>query len=60
MQDRKQIISRQAGNQAQTTPERSPLPELAETVPILTPHSNWQVTAFINPDMTGENQSTSR
>jgi type IV secretory pathway TraG/TraD family ATPase VirD4 len=34
-------------------PELSLLPELTETLPVLTPQSNGQVTGFINPDMTG-------
>jgi type IV secretion system protein VirD4 len=34
-------------------PTLSVLPELAETLPILTPQSNGHVTGFINPDMTG-------
>jgi type IV secretory pathway TraG/TraD family ATPase VirD4 len=32
-------------------PELSPLPDLAETVPVLTPHSNGQLSGYINPDM---------
>jgi type IV secretion system protein VirD4 len=39
--------------QAMPPPELSPLPELTETVPAVTPQSNGQVTGFINPDMTG-------
>jgi type IV secretion system protein VirD4 len=34
-------------------PELSPLPDLAETLPVLTPESNGQLSGFINPDMTG-------
>jgi type IV secretory pathway TraG/TraD family ATPase VirD4 len=34
-------------------PELSPLPDLAETLPILTPRSNGQLSGYINPDMTG-------
>jgi type IV secretion system protein VirD4 len=33
-------------------PELSALPELAETLPILTPRSNGQLSGYINPDMT--------
>jgi type IV secretion system protein VirD4 len=32
-------------------PDLSLLPELTETLPALTPHSNGQLTGFINPDM---------
>jgi type IV secretion system protein VirD4 len=39
--------------QAIPPPALSPLPELTETLPTLTPHSNGQLTGFINPDMTG-------
>jgi hypothetical protein len=39
--------------QALPPPDVSPLPELAETVPILTPHSNGHLSGYINPDMTG-------
>jgi hypothetical protein len=39
--------------QAMPPPELSPLPELAETLPILTPQSNGQLSGFINPDMAG-------
>jgi type IV secretory pathway TraG/TraD family ATPase VirD4 len=39
--------------QAIPPPALSPLPELAETLPALTPHSNGQLHGFINPDMTG-------
>jgi type IV secretory pathway TraG/TraD family ATPase VirD4 len=39
--------------QAMPPPELSLLPELTETLPVLTPQSNGQVTGFINPDMTG-------
>jgi type IV secretory pathway TraG/TraD family ATPase VirD4 len=41
------------GRQAIAPPELSVLPELAETLPILTPQSNGQLHDFINPDMTG-------
>jgi type IV secretion system protein VirD4 len=34
-------------------PDLSLLPDLAETLPSLTPQSNGHVTGFINPDMTG-------
>jgi type IV secretion system protein VirD4 len=39
--------------QAMPPPELSRLPELAETLPTLTPYSNGQLHDFINPDMTG-------
>jgi type IV secretory pathway TraG/TraD family ATPase VirD4 len=39
--------------QAMPPPELFPLPELTETLPALTPHSNGQLTGYINPDMTG-------
>jgi type IV secretion system protein VirD4 len=39
--------------QAMPPPELSPLPELAETLPMLTPHRNGQLTGYINPDITG-------
>jgi type IV secretory pathway TraG/TraD family ATPase VirD4 len=38
--------------QALPPPTLSPLPELAETLPILIPQSNGQLNGFINPDMT--------
>jgi type IV secretion system protein VirD4 len=34
-------------------PALSMLPELAETLPMPTPHSNGQLTGYINPDMAG-------
>ena len=34
-------------------PELSALPELAETLPMVTQHSNGQLSGFINPDMAG-------
>jgi type IV secretory pathway TraG/TraD family ATPase VirD4 len=39
--------------QAIPLPTLSPLPELAETLPMITPQSNGQLHGFINPDMTG-------
>jgi type IV secretion system protein VirD4 len=39
--------------QAMPPPTLSALPELAETLPTLTPHSNGSLSGFINPDMTG-------
>jgi type IV secretory pathway TraG/TraD family ATPase VirD4 len=38
--------------QAMPPPELLVLPELAETLPMVTPHSNGQLHGFINPDMT--------
>ncbi len=38
---------------AMPPPALSVLPELAETVPAVTPQSNGHVSGFINPDMTG-------
>jgi type IV secretion system protein VirD4 len=38
-------------------PALPPLPELAETLPVLTPQGNGQLHGFINPDMRGENHS---
>jgi type IV secretion system protein VirD4 len=37
--------------QAMQPPTLSVLPELAEILPALTPHSNGQLSGFINPDM---------
>jgi len=37
--------------QALSPPALSLLPEFAETLPALTPHSNGQLHGFINPDM---------
>jgi type IV secretion system protein VirD4 len=37
--------------QALPPPELFPLPELTETVPVVTPQSNGQVSGFINPDL---------
>ena len=34
-------------------PKLTVLPELAETLPTLTPQSNGMLNGFINPDMTG-------
>jgi type IV secretory pathway TraG/TraD family ATPase VirD4 len=39
--------------QAMPPPALSPLPELAETLPTLTPHSNGSLHGYINPDMAG-------
>jgi type IV secretion system protein VirD4 len=39
--------------QAIPPPTLSPLPDLAEELPVLTPHSNGQLIGYINPDMTG-------
>jgi hypothetical protein len=39
--------------QTMPPPALSPLPELAEPLPSLTPQSNGHVSGFINPDMTG-------
>jgi type IV secretion system protein VirD4 len=39
--------------QAMPPPELSPLPNLAETIPVLTPQNNGHLTGFIDPDMTG-------
>jgi type IV secretion system protein VirD4 len=38
--------------QAVLPPELSPLPELAETLPTLTPQGNGYLNGYINPDMT--------
>jgi type IV secretion system protein VirD4 len=37
--------------QALPPPELFPLPELTETVPVVTPQTNGQVSGFINPDL---------
>jgi hypothetical protein len=37
--------------QTMSPPALSPLPELAETLPVVTPQSNGQLSGFINPDM---------
>jgi type IV secretion system protein VirD4 len=42
-----------AQRQSMPPPELSPLPDLAETVPVLTPQSNGHLSGYINPDMTG-------
>jgi type IV secretory pathway TraG/TraD family ATPase VirD4 len=34
-------------------PELSPLPELAETLPVVTPQGNGSLHGYINPDMAG-------
>jgi hypothetical protein len=39
--------------QAMPPPALLPLPEIAETLPLLAPQSNGQLHGFINPDMTG-------
>jgi type IV secretory pathway TraG/TraD family ATPase VirD4 len=39
--------------QAMPPPELSPLPELTDALPAVTPQTNGHVTGFINPDMTG-------
>jgi hypothetical protein len=39
--------------QAIPPPRLSILPELAETLPMLTPQRNGSLNGFINPDMTG-------
>ena len=39
--------------QAISPPELSVLPELAESLPTLTPQRNGSLSGFINPDMTG-------
>jgi hypothetical protein len=39
--------------QAIPPPELSALPELADRLPTPTPHSNGQLTGYINPDMAG-------
>jgi type IV secretory pathway TraG/TraD family ATPase VirD4 len=39
--------------QAMPPPELSPLPELTEALPAVTPQTNGHLTGFINPDMTG-------
>jgi type IV secretion system protein VirD4 len=39
--------------QAIPPPELSPLPDLAETLPALIPHSNGNLNGYINPDMAG-------
>ena len=39
--------------QAISPPELSVLPEIAESLPMVTPQSNGQLNGFINPDMTG-------
>jgi hypothetical protein len=39
--------------QAISPPELSVLPELAETLPMLTPQNNGSLNGFINPDMAG-------
>jgi type IV secretory pathway TraG/TraD family ATPase VirD4 len=36
---------------AMPPPELTPLPDLAETLPMLPPQSNGHVSGFINPDM---------
>jgi hypothetical protein len=37
--------------QAMPPPELSPLPELAETLPMVTAHRSGSLSGFINPDM---------
>jgi type IV secretory pathway TraG/TraD family ATPase VirD4 len=46
--------------QAIPPPVLSPLPELAESLPTLTPQSNGSLHGYINPDMTAENHAENR
>ena len=39
--------------QVMPPPALSPLPELAETLPMVIPHRDDSLNGFINPDMTG-------